>query len=150
LGKTRGRSRFPTRRCADHPTVAAANGSAIVALSGGLKGGARLAAPAETVTALASALMGEEVSALDADSEDAFAELADMITGGIQSVGRIVAAAPAVFAPDARPRDPATRLPTGARPTATAAERSGQRIATDYIHPRQRTRGFVKAMTTRR
>jgi chemotaxis protein CheX len=75
-----------------NPVPSAANGtaieadvSAIVALSGGLKGGARLASPVETVTALASALMGEEVSALDADSEDAFAELANMITGGIQT-----------------------------------------------------------------
>lgn len=74
------------------PTSSAANGaetvadvSAIVGLSGGLKGGARLASPLETVTALASALIGEDVHELNAESEDAFGELANMITGGIQT-----------------------------------------------------------------
>lgn len=59
--------------------------SAIVGLSGGLKGGTRLGSPVETVTALAGALMGEEIDALNEDSKDAFGELANMITGGIKT-----------------------------------------------------------------
>jgi len=58
--------------------------SAIVALSGDLKGGVRLGSPGKTAMALASALMGEELEEINADVEDAFGELANMVTGGIQ------------------------------------------------------------------
>ncbi len=75
-----------------NPAAASADGtsievdvSAIVGLSGGLKGGSRLSSPVESVKALAGALMGEVVDELNADSEDAFGELANMIAGGIQT-----------------------------------------------------------------
>lgn len=50
--------------------------SAVVGLSGGLKRSARLGSPMETVTALAGALIGEEINELNEDCEDAFGELA--------------------------------------------------------------------------
>ena len=59
--------------------------SAIVGLSGGLKGCARLGSPNETAIALAGALMGEEMGEITPDGADAFGELANMITGGIQT-----------------------------------------------------------------
>lgn len=59
--------------------------SAITGLSGAVEGGTRLGSPVETATALASALIGEDIDELNADTEDAFGELANMITGGIQT-----------------------------------------------------------------
>lgn len=59
--------------------------SAIVGLNGGLKGCARLGSPNGTAIALASALMGEEIGEFTAEGADAFGELANMITGGIQT-----------------------------------------------------------------
>lgn len=74
----------PVATSEDSPNIEA-DISAIVALSGYLKGGVRLGSPAETATALAGALMGEELEEINADVEDAFGELANMITGGIQT-----------------------------------------------------------------
>lgn len=74
----------PVATAADSAIVEA-DISAIVALGGDIKGGVRLGSPGETATALASALMCEELDELNADVEDAFGELANMITGGIQS-----------------------------------------------------------------
>ncbi|OSM04812.1 chemotaxis protein CheX [Magnetofaba australis] len=59
--------------------------SAILGYSGGLRGSVSLSGPESSVLKLASALLGEEREAFDAEMEDAYSELANMIAGGVQS-----------------------------------------------------------------
>lgn len=62
-----------------------ADHSAVIGYSAALKGSMRLAGPQSGVLKLAAALMGEERDTLDKEMEDAFAEMANMIAGGVQS-----------------------------------------------------------------
>lgn len=64
---------------------AAMDVSAIVGVSGTIQGSVRLAALEPAALRLASALAGSELTTLEGEAQDAFAELANMITGGIQS-----------------------------------------------------------------
>lgn len=69
-----------TERC-----TLGADSSAVIGYSGALRGSLRLAGPMVTVLKLAATLVGEERPTLDKEMEDAFAELANMIAGGVQS-----------------------------------------------------------------
>ncbi|MBF0186861.1 MAG: chemotaxis protein CheX [Magnetococcales bacterium] len=59
--------------------------SAMVGLGGDMKGGARLGCSIPMAIYLASTLAVEKFSSLEGDAKDAFAELANMIAGGIQT-----------------------------------------------------------------
>ncbi|MEO5376869.1 MAG: chemotaxis protein CheX [Magnetococcus sp. DMHC-6] len=59
--------------------------SALVELSGGLKGGVRLAMPQALALHLASSLAGESYEVFSEDVRDGFAEICNIIAGGIQS-----------------------------------------------------------------
>lgn len=65
--------------------AARADASTMVGLNGGLVGGVRLACPQSVAKLLASALMGEPCKTLNGDAKDAFAELGNMVAGGIQT-----------------------------------------------------------------
>ncbi|MBF0369611.1 MAG: chemotaxis protein CheX [Magnetococcales bacterium] len=67
------------------PCDLAVNHSSIVGFSGALRGSLRLAGPDSTVLKLAGALLGDVPEKLDADASDAFAELANMIGGGVKN-----------------------------------------------------------------
>lgn len=62
-----------------------ADSSAVIGYSGALRGSLRLAGPLVAVLKLAATLVGEERPTLDKEMEDAFAELGNMIAGGVQS-----------------------------------------------------------------
>ncbi|MEO5365399.1 MAG: chemotaxis protein CheX [Magnetococcus sp. WYHC-3] len=59
--------------------------SAVVGYSNALRGSLRLAGPSDTVCRLAGALLGEPRESMDLEMNDAFAEVANMIAGGVQS-----------------------------------------------------------------
>lgn len=59
--------------------------SAVVGYSGALQGSVRLAGPMAAALKLAGGLMGEETASLTEDSKDAFAELCNMVAGGVQT-----------------------------------------------------------------
>ncbi|MGN7613756.1 chemotaxis protein CheX [Magnetococcales bacterium HHB-1] len=59
--------------------------SAVIGYSGALKGSMRLCGLTPAVLKLAGALLGEERDQLDMEMNDAFAEMANMIAGGIQT-----------------------------------------------------------------
>jgi chemotaxis protein CheX len=59
--------------------------SAFIALSDSLNGGIRIAATQEVALMLASALFGMPMETLDAEAKDAYAEIANMIAGGVQT-----------------------------------------------------------------
>ncbi|OSM04813.1 chemotaxis protein CheX [Magnetofaba australis] len=59
--------------------------SAVVGYSGSIKGSMRLAAPDGGARELAGALLGEERESMDDEMQDAYAEMANMIAGGLQS-----------------------------------------------------------------
>ncbi|MEO5377568.1 MAG: chemotaxis protein CheX [Magnetococcus sp. DMHC-6] len=61
-----------------------ADASAIIGFSGALQGNLRLAGIENSVIKLAETLLGEPRDTLDEDIQDAFCELANMITGGVQ------------------------------------------------------------------
>lgn len=69
-----------TERC-----TMGADSSAVIGYSGALRGSLRLAGPMTAVLKLAATLVGEERPTLDKEMEDAFAELSNMIAGGVQS-----------------------------------------------------------------
>ena len=58
--------------------------SALIGMSGALQGSIRLAAPDASALAIASALVGEEKTSIDAEAKDAFGEMCNMMAGGIQ------------------------------------------------------------------
>ncbi|MEO5366883.1 MAG: chemotaxis protein CheX [Magnetococcus sp. WYHC-3] len=64
---------------------ARAEASAMVGLSGGINGGVRLACSQNVALHLSSALFGERLNILEGEAKDAFAELANIIAGGIQT-----------------------------------------------------------------
>ena len=59
--------------------------SAVVGYSDALRGSTRLGAPRDAALKLASTLLGEEREEMDVEMHDAFAELANMIAGGVQT-----------------------------------------------------------------
>ncbi|MBF0622061.1 MAG: chemotaxis protein CheX [Magnetococcales bacterium] len=65
--------------------AARADASAMVGLNGGLNGGVRIACSEYVALLLASSLMGETIPKMDADAKDGFAEIGNMIAGGIQT-----------------------------------------------------------------
>ncbi|MBF0158248.1 MAG: chemotaxis protein CheX [Magnetococcales bacterium] len=65
--------------------AARAEASAIIGLNGGLNGGVRLACSNRVALILASALSGESYKTMSDDAKDGFAEVGNMIAGGIQT-----------------------------------------------------------------
>ncbi|MBF0124283.1 MAG: chemotaxis protein CheX [Magnetococcales bacterium] len=65
--------------------AARAEASVIVGLNGGLNGGVRLACSKRVALVLASALSGEGYRSMTDDAKDGFAEVGNMIAGGIQT-----------------------------------------------------------------
>ncbi|MBF0143791.1 MAG: chemotaxis protein CheX [Magnetococcales bacterium] len=59
--------------------------SAIVGLGGGVDGGVRLACTVDAALIIASALAVEEYPEFGGESKDAFAEVANMVAGGVQT-----------------------------------------------------------------
>ncbi|MBF0124217.1 MAG: chemotaxis protein CheX [Magnetococcales bacterium] len=59
--------------------------SVIVGFSGGIDGGTRLACSTHIACVLASALAGEKYRELGEEAKDAFAEVGNMLAGGIQT-----------------------------------------------------------------
>ncbi|NGZ29533.1 MAG: chemotaxis protein CheX [Magnetococcales bacterium] len=75
--------------------------SAVVGYSGAVQGSVRLAGSIPAALKLASGLMGEDQGDLSDDAKDAFAELCNMVAGGVQtrvspSVGQINLTPPVV------------------------------------------------------
>jgi chemotaxis protein CheX len=65
--------------------AAPAEASVMLGFNGGLNGGARLACSVNVARALASALAGETFRIMNDDAKDAFAEIGNMVAGGIQT-----------------------------------------------------------------
>nr|CRH05440.1 Conserved protein of unknown function. Containing inhibitor of MCP methylation-like protein. Containing chemotaxis protein CheX domain [Candidatus Magnetococcus massalia] len=68
----------------DGPSGQPENYSAVVGYSQSLEGSMRLSAPKSGALKIAGALMGEEAEEMDAEMQDGFAEMANMIAGGVQ------------------------------------------------------------------
>ncbi|MBF0308617.1 MAG: chemotaxis protein CheX [Magnetococcales bacterium] len=64
---------------------ARAEASAIVGLNGGLEGGVRVGCSTHVALFLSSALAGDSFSVLKGEAVDAFAEIGNMISGGIST-----------------------------------------------------------------
>ncbi|ABK44277.1 inhibitor of MCP methylation-like protein [Magnetococcus marinus MC-1] len=63
----------------------AENICAVVGYNQGLEGSVRLSAPTAGALKVAGALLGEERDSMDAEMQDGFGEMANMVAGGIQS-----------------------------------------------------------------
>ena len=59
--------------------------TAVVSYSGALDGSLCLSGPLAAVVMLAAALLGETRETMDAELQDAFAELCNMVAGGVQT-----------------------------------------------------------------
>ncbi|MEO5365398.1 MAG: chemotaxis protein CheX [Magnetococcus sp. WYHC-3] len=84
------------------PSDGTADLSALVGMSGGVRGCLRLAGERAAILRLAAALLGETRDRWDDELEDAFAELANLVAGGLQgrlepSLGAIRLTPPSVI-----------------------------------------------------